>query len=95
MNRGRVIVEGLGDFKTFDGFVILLAFGVENTEPVIGGGVFLVKFQNSKQGFFGAKRFTFVHRGLRNLPKFFHLSFILGRFFGFRIFLRLKRKEKD
>lgn len=43
MQRRRVIVEGLSDFEAFDGFVEFLLLGVEDTEAVIGGGVFFVK----------------------------------------------------
>lgn len=44
VKRGGVIIEGLGDFETFDGFVEFLFLRVEDAETVVGGGVLLVEF---------------------------------------------------
>ena len=41
---GGVVVEGLGDFETFDGFVEFLFLRVEDAETVISGGVLLIEF---------------------------------------------------
>ena len=53
MKRGRVVVERLSDFETFDGFVEFLLFGIEDAEAVVGGGVFFVELEDGKEGFFG------------------------------------------
>lgn len=85
--QGRgVIVEGLSDFETFDGFAKFLFLGVKNAEAVISGGVFLVEFEDRKEGFFGTERLMIAHGSLGGVPEFFHLDVIMlatGGFGGF------------
>ncbi len=85
METRRIAVERLRNLKAFNRFVELLLLGIENTETVISGGVFLVEFENREEGFFGAKRFLVTHRSLGGVPEFLHLHIIAGAagFFGF------------
>lgn len=95
MEGGRVVVEGLGDFETFDGFVELLFLRIEDAKTVVGGGVFFVEFQDSEKGFFGAERLMVAHRSLGGAPEFFHLHVVAGGFRGFGGFATENRIQKD
>ncbi len=75
---GGVIIEGLGNFETFNGFVEFLFLRVEDAETVVGGGVLLVEFQDGEEGFLGAKRLMIAHGSLGCAPEFFHLHIIAG-----------------
>ena len=61
---------GAGDFETVDGVAIFLLLGVENAEPVVGGGVAFIDFQDGKQCFFGAQETAFTHALVRDVPQF-------------------------
>ncbi len=88
MERRGVVVKRLGDFETLDRLVVFLLFGVKNPETVVGGGVFLIKLENRKKGFFGAEGLMVAHRSLSGAPELLHLHIIasaarsLGLFFA-------------
>ncbi len=92
---GGVVVEGLGDFETFDGFVEFLFLRVEDAETVIGGGVLLVEFQDGEKSLLGAEGFMIAHGSLGCAPEFFHLHIIAGGFRGFGGFAAENRIQKD
>ena len=95
MKRRGVVVEGLGDFEAFNGLIKLLLLRIKDAETVIGGGIFFIKFQDSEEGFFGAKRFMVAHRSLSGAPKFFHLHIVAGGFWGFDGFTAENWIQKD
>ena len=97
VQRGRVRVERLGDFETFDGFAVFLAFRVQNTEAVVGGGIFLVHFQNRQESFFGAGGFMLLHRSLGDTPEFFHFGVVfrgMGSFFSLAEFYGIQKAQE-
>ena len=95
VERARIVVETLGDFETFDGFVVFLFFRVENTEAIVGGGVFLVEFKNSQEGFLGAERLAFFHGSLGDGPEFLHLDVVFHGLFFDRLFAVEKRRKNN
>ncbi len=95
MEGGGVIIEGLGDFEAFDGFVEFLFLRIEDAETVISGGVLLIEFQDGEEGFLGAEGFMIAHGSLGGAPEFFHLHIIAGGFRGFGRFAAKNRIQKD
>src|SRR5665213_43595 len=57
-----------GDFETVDSVTILLLFGVENAEPVVGGGVFLIYLEDGQESFFGTQETVFAHALVGYVP---------------------------
>ena len=83
MKRRGVVVEDWAISKHSIVLIKLLLLRIKDAETVIGGGIFFIKFQDSEEGFFGAKRFMVAHRSLSGAPKFFHLHIVAGGFWGF------------